>query len=218
MMAAAVRSGHLSACSAFAYACAMPSSEQTIYLHGPSWLAGWLSNHAGAYPHSEERMQLAIELSAMNVAEGTGGPFGAVVVDMQSGRLISAGVNRVIACSASMAHAEMMAITAAQQKLGCFDLAASDTPDCALFTSCEPCAMCFGALPWSGVRHLICAARDGDARAIGFDEGPKMATWRSQLEKRGITIQTDLCRADAVDVLQDYAKTQGVIYNGRHAA
>ncbi len=167
-------------------------------------------------------MQLAIELSAINVAEGTGGPFGAVVVDMRSGRLISAGVNRVVACCASVAHAEIMAMTAAQQKLGCFDLSAStsiasDTPVFGLYSSCEPCAMCFGAIPWSGIRHLGCAARDGDARAIGFDEGPKMTTWRSQLEKRSITVETDLCRADAVGVLQDYAKEQGIIYNGRHA-
>jgi len=195
----------------------MPTDEQSMYLHGPAWLPAWLDAHAACPPESEARMQLAIELSAINVAQGSGGPFGAIVVDMQTGSLISAGVNRVVACTASIAHAEIMAITAAQQTLGCFDLTASEAPVCALYSSCEPCAMCFGAIPWSGIRHLICAARDCDARAIGFDEGPKMAAWRSQLEKRGITVQTDLCRAEAAGVLQDYVNRHGFIYNGRHA-
>jgi len=76
--------------------------------------------------------------------------------------------------------------------------------------------MCFGAVPWSGVRHLVCAARDADARAIGFDEGPKLPNWKDALQERGITVETDICRSDAVEILQHYAGDHGLIYNARH--
>jgi len=191
-----------------------PSVMTTITLDAPAWLIGWQEAHAETYPDIEDRMRLAIELSAINVEQDTGGPFGAIIFNRNSGKLISAGVNRVVACAASIAHAEIMAITAAQQQLGVFDLSAP-IPSCELVTSCEPCTMCFGAIPWSGIRHLVCAARDADARAIGFDEGPKMTTWQQQLESRGITVQTDLCRHDAAAILQHYANHQGPIYNGR---
>jgi len=186
----------------------------TINLTAPAWLHAWQQAHCASYPDIKTRMQLAIELSATNVEQRTGGPFGAIIFNRASGRLISAGVNRVVACHASIAHAEIMAITAAQQQLGHFDLSAR-IPSCELITSCEPCAMCFGAMPWSGIHHLVCAARDGDARAIGFDEGPKMDNWQEQLQTRHISVQTDVCRSDAVAVLQAYAKHQGAIYNGR---
>jgi len=187
-----------------------------ILLSSPAWLTAWLVKHGDSYPNASTRMQLAIELSGLNIEHQTGGPFGAIVFDHTSHRLISAGVNRVASCSASIAHAEIMAITIAQQQLGNFDLSAQGLPDCELVTSCEPCAMCFGAIPWSGIRHLVCAARDADARAIGFDEGTKLSKWKASLRARGISVKTDACRDSAVDVLQDYANHHGVIYNGRH--
>lgn len=73
--------------------------------------------------------------------------------------------------------------------------------------------MCFGAVPWSGVSRLVCAARDDDARSIGFDEGPKTADWQPALEQRGITVVRDLLRKEAVTVLQEYAASGGTIYN-----
>ncbi len=160
-------------------------------------------------------MSLAILLSRLNVENATGGPFGAAIFNMDTHELLSIGMNLVVSSDCSMAHAEMIAISCAQQLLGSFDLGA--TP-CRyeLVTSCEPCAMCFGAIPWSGIRHLACGARDADARAIGFDEGPKMADWKEALESRGITVETDICRQEAADVLQLYAKDRGTIYNGRH--
>ncbi|MDQ6996724.1 MAG: nucleoside deaminase, partial [Mariprofundus sp.] len=142
-----------------------------ILLNSPAWMTAWIAEHGDSYPDTSTRMRLTIELSALNIEHQTGGPFGAIIFDHASHRLISAGVNRVVSCSASIAHAEIMAITMAQQQLGSFDLSARGLPDCELITSCEPCAMCFGAIPWSGIRHLVCAAGDADARAIGFDEG-----------------------------------------------
>jgi tRNA(Arg) A34 adenosine deaminase TadA len=103
----------------------------------------------------------------------------------------------------------------AQQVLGRFDLGGEDQPPYALVSSTEPCAMCFGSVPWSGVRRLVCGARDEDARSIGFDEGPKMLDWASALEERGISVTRDTCRDEAAAVLRDYAEHGGVIYNGR---
>ncbi len=183
---------------------------ESITLTPPAWLHPWLIDHNHACPDIEQRMQLCIELAAENIAQQTGGPFGAIIFDIDSNRPLTAGVNRVVPCAASIAHAEIMAITSAQQQLGEFSLGSGHYE---LATSCEPCAMCFGAIPWSGIRHLICGARDADARAIGFDEGPKMENWQQALEQRGITVATDICRQQAARVLQQYAAGNGTIYN-----
>ena len=78
--------------------------------------------------------------------------------------------------------------------------------------------MCFGAIPWSGVRRVLCGARASDAEAIGFDEGPKPKAWMAALRQRGITVIRDLCRAEAVTVLQQYKRNRGTIYNARNYA
>jgi len=187
--------------------------QSEITLHSPVWLTAWVAAHRDSYAEASTRMRLVIELSAFNIEHHTGGPFGAAIFDMNTHRLISAGVNRVVHCSASIAHAEIMAITHAQQHFGNFDLSAAGLPQCELVTSCEPCAMCFGALPWSGIRHLLCAACDADARAIGFDEGPKLPDWDALLLRRGISVATGMCRSEAVDVLQRYGADNGPIYN-----
>ena len=77
--------------------------------------------------------------------------------------------------------------------------------------------MCLGATPWSGVRHLVCAARDEDARAVGFDEGVKPTLWVGALEERGITVERDVLRQEAADVLREYADRGGEIYNSRRS-
>jgi len=184
-----------------------------IRLDWPAWLPEWLLAHAGSYPDHNARMRMVIELARLNMEQGSGGPFGAAVFDMNTHTLIAAGMNRVIPCGASIAHAEIMAITAAQQLLGSFDLSAPGLPRCELTTSCQPCAMCFGAIPWSGIRQLICGARDTDARAIGFDEGPRHPDWVGELHARGISVKIDVCRHEAVGVLQQYAVHSGAIYN-----
>ena len=127
-------------------------------------------------------------------------------------RLIAAGVNLVVPAHASIAHAEMIALTLAQQRLGTHDL--SET-GCELATSTEPCAMCLGAIPWSGVTRLLCGARDEDARAVGFDEGAKPANWVQELTSRGIEVVRDVLRDEARAVLRDYKQSGGTIYNPR---
>ena len=78
--------------------------------------------------------------------------------------------------------------------------------------------MCLGAIPWSGVRGLVCGARDADARGIGFDEGAKPTDWVEALESRGIRVRQDVCRDEAVAVLREYAENGGPIYNARRGA
>lgn len=191
----------------------MTCAEIRIQL--PEWLRNLTAEISAPYESDESRMRFVIELARLNIENGGGGPFGAAIFDLENHELISAGVNLVVASRCSIAHAEMVAIAMAQLKLGTYDLGAPGMPRLELVSSCEPCAMCFGALPWSGIRHLSCGARDADARAIGFDEGPKMASWREELEGRGITVATDICGDEARAVLNGYAASGGEIYNAR---
>lgn len=160
-------------------------------------------------------MRLVIRLAEMNIEHESGGPFGAGIFESRTGRLVAAGVNRVESANCSIAHAEMLAIAIAQQTLECYDLASQQDAAYELVTSTEPCAMCLGAIPWSGVRSLVCGARDEDARQIGFDEGTKPGNWVQALEKRGISVVQDVLRDEAKAVLVEYYKRGGLIYNAR---
>jgi tRNA(Arg) A34 adenosine deaminase TadA len=115
-------------------------------------------------------------------------------------------VNLVLSSGYSFAHAEMVAIMIAQQLVGDFDLGGEGQPSYELVASTEPCSMCFGAIPWSGVRHLVCGARLEDTEAVGFDEGTKPAEWVRALEERGITVERDVLRDEAASVLREYAE------------
>lgn len=181
----------------------------------PAWLSACIELASSSFASIESRMRLVIGFSRMNIEHGTGGPFGAAVFDADRGTLIAAGVNRVLPLNSSSAHAEMLALACAQAKLGSFDLGAAGLPRCELVTSCEPCAMCFGAIPWSGVRRVVCGATSLDAQRIGFDEGPRHPDWVAELEKRGIDVQCGVCCDAAAKVLADYQAGNGLIYNGR---
>jgi tRNA(Arg) A34 adenosine deaminase TadA len=183
----------------------------------PPWLLQELDgvSETGSFTSAEERMAFVVELSRKNVARGTGGPFAAAVFDAGSGRLIAAGVNMVTRVGLSIAHAEIVALAQAQAVLGGFDLGGAGMPKCELVSSTEPCAMCFGAVPWSGVRSLVCGARDEDARSVGFDEGAKRPDWAESLEERGIAVRRDILREAAAAVLREYAAKGGAVYNGR---
>jgi tRNA(Arg) A34 adenosine deaminase TadA len=157
-------------------------------------------------------MRFVVALATTNVEKGTGGPFGAAVFERRTGQLVAIGVNLVESTNCSHAHAEMVAIANAQQAVGTFDLAAAGIPEHEIVTSCEPCAMCYGAIPWSGVRRVLCGARASDAQAIGFDEGAKPKNWVAELNTRGISVVRDLCRKEAVAVLQHYKADGGAIY------
>jgi tRNA(Arg) A34 adenosine deaminase TadA len=132
---------------------------------------------------------------------------------LKSGRLISVGVNLVESADCSIAHAEMIAIAVAQRVIGSYDLSGEKDIAYQLVTSTEPCAMCLGAIPWSGVRSVLCGARDEDARSIGFDEGHKPPNWVKSLDSRGISVVRDVLREQAKAVLLEYGRRGGLIYN-----
>ena len=183
----------------------------------PEWIDSFLPGDPGYISSIEDRMSFVIEAAQLNVSKGTGGPFAAAVFETESGKLVSLGVNLVTSGGLSILHAEMVAFALAQKKIGSYDLGRYDLPAHELVTSIEPCAMCFGAIPWSGVRRVIAGARDSDARRIGFDEGPKMKEWRSELEKRGIATICDVSREAAAQVLLNYSLKGGKIYNSRES-
>lgn len=184
-----------------------------VELRLPNWIEEMISDRA--YETDEDRMRLAVTLARENVRRGTGGPFGAAVFERETGRLLAPGVNLVTSAGCSVFHAEVVAIMIAQRVIGSFDLGGSDLPDYELIASVEPCVMCFGATTWSGVRRLVCGARDEDAREIGFDEGAKLPDWPSALEERGIAVERDVLRDESVSVLREYAEMGGEIYNSR---
>jgi tRNA(Arg) A34 adenosine deaminase TadA len=186
-----------------------------VKLRLPDWVGELSSAADRRYRTVEDRMRFVVELSRLNVRRGTGGPFGAGIFERESGRLLAPGVNLVVGSGCSVFHAEMVAIMVAQKSLGTFDLGGEALPSYELVASTEPCAMCLGATPWSGVRHLVCGARDEDARAVGFDEGAKMAEWVGSLEDRGISVEPGVLRDEAVAVLREYAALGGEIYNSR---
>lgn len=162
----------------------------------------------------EARMDYVLELVRANVAAG-GGPFAAAVFERTSGLLIAAGANRVVSGRCSAAHAEILALSLAQTKLDTHDLSTDGLPAYELVTSAEPCVMCFGAVIWSGIRSLVCAAFSDDVEAIGFDEGPRPENWMDELEARGIRVTTGLLRDNARALLREYNARNGVIYNAR---
>jgi tRNA(Arg) A34 adenosine deaminase TadA len=177
----------------------------------PDWLAAFVESWDRPLETAEERMRLAIALAAENVHRDTGGPFGAIVLEEESGRLLGAGVNLVTALELSLAHAEMIAVSLAQSAAATWNLGTGAPVQ--LVTSCEPCAMCFGAVPWSGVGSLLWGACKEDAEAAGFDEGDKPADWVQALERRGIATRGDVLREDAAAVLARYARRNGHIYH-----
>ena len=107
-------------------------------------------------------MRKAIALSVENIKKG-GGPFGAVIV--KDGKVIATGVNRVSANTDPTAHAEVNVIRKAAKKLGTFDLAGCD-----IYTSCEPCPMCLGAIYWAHLDKMYYGNSKTDAGNIGFDD------------------------------------------------
>lgn len=177
----------------------------------PDWLEPFLADWRQPLDTDERRMRLAVALAGENVTHRTGGPFAALVVEDGRGRLLGAGVNRVTALGLSLAHAEILALSLAQRAIADWNLGSRGPVQ--LVTTCEPCAMCFGAVPWSGVSSLLWGARKEDAEAAGFDEGDKPSNWIETLTARGIKTTGDVLRAEAVSVLTRYAGGDGAIYN-----
>ena len=167
--------------------------------------------------HLTDRMEFVLDLAMGNVDRGTGGPFAAAVFEQDSGRLISVGVNRVVPENTSLAHAEVLAIGLAQSTLRTYDLGGPSRPRLQLVSSSQMCAMCLGAVVWSGVGEVAYSTTSGDVIAtLGFDEGPTPPDYSHQLALRGISVVAGVMRDQGLEVLRCYVTSGGIVYNAHH--
>ena len=184
----------------------------------PAWAAAELpALRARRLAALEDRMRLVIELARRNFQHDTGGPFAAAVFDDDDGgRLVSIGVNRVVPMRCSSAHAEVMALSLAQQVTGTHDLGGAGQPRHQLVVNWCPCAMCCGAVVWSGIRALVIAGSGAELEQItGFDEGPIHPDWAGELGRRGVAVDDGVLRAETLAMFRDFAASGRPVYNAR---
>lgn len=143
-------------------------------------------------------MQRAMALAIDNVNSGRGGPFGVVIV--KDGRVIATGTNRVTSTNDPTAHAEIVAIREACLALGDFQLTGCD-----IYTSCEPCPMCFGAIYWARPARVFFAATAQDASAAGFDDSFIYEELRHPLSQRKIPTE-QMMREEALAAFDAWRK------------
>ena len=141
-------------------------------------------------------MREAIKLSAESVQSG-GGPFGAVIV--RDGEIIARGENRVTVCNDPTAHAEVSAIREAAARMGTYDLSG-----CEIYSSCEPCPMCLGAIYWARLDRLYYAGTRADAANVGFDDAHIYEELPLDPSQRELPTQT-LLREEAQRVFEAWA-------------
>lgn len=189
----------------------LPSLNLAIAL--PAWI-GALPDLDRPFRTDEDRMRLAIRLSHENVQHETGGPFGAAVFRQSDHALVAVGVNCVERLRNSVLHAEVLALMFAEQAVRSYTLSGHDQPGHELYTSCDPCAMCLGAILWSGVKRVVCGAGRADAERIGFDEGPVFPESYAYLAKHGIRVEHGFLQTEARAVLEQYKEKHGLVYNG----
>ena len=149
----------------------------------------------------EQFMARAIELSIENVQSGRGGPFGAVIV--REGRIVAEGVNGVTLRNDPTAHAEVSAIRDACQKLGVFDLAG-----CEIYSSCEPCPMCLGAIYWARLDRIYYAGTAEDASRAGFDDAFIYGEFRRAAGERKIPMHS-MMRTEAQAAFRAWEERDG---------
>lgn len=141
-------------------------------------------------------MNKAVELSLENMRAGKGGPFGAIIV--KDGKIIGTGANHVTSENDPTAHAEVVAIRDACKNLGNFQL-----DDCIIYTSCEPCPMCLGAIYRARPKAIYYANTRQDAAAIGFDDNFIYQELEKKLNERSLPIY-ELGRKDAIKVFDEW--------------
>src|ERR1700740_1369986 len=147
---------------------------------------------------SADFMRRAIALALENVRSGRGGPFGALVV--KNGRVMAKGTNRVTSTKDPTAHAEIVAIREACRKLGDFQL-----KGCDLYTTCEPCPMCLGAIYWARPARVFYASVAADAADAGFDDAFIYEEMSKQPAARRIPM-TKLLGEEALKVFAEWKR------------
>ena len=185
-----------------------------IELYLPEWIPDFLEDQPDFFLSTKERMKLVLDLTDRQIVEGTGGPFGAAVFELKSGRLIAVGVNLVVATGCSTAHAEVVALSLAQKAVGTHDLGAEGLPEFQIVVNAQMCAMCLGAVIWSGVREVCYAASSQEVEQItGFDEGPLPTNIEGVLRQRGIRLKEGIMVEESKRLLEKYVITGGLVYN-----
>ena len=147
-------------------------------------------------PREEKFMQEAIELSRTGINNNEGGPFGCVIVKGEE--IVGRGNNKVTSTNDPTAHAEVVAIRDACNNLGTFQL-----DDCEVYTSCEPCPMCLGAIYWARPKVIYFANNREDAADAGFDDSMIYDEMAATIEQRKIPIKT-LGRDEAIKVFNEW--------------
>ncbi|KAA9037617.1 nucleoside deaminase [Ginsengibacter hankyongi] len=146
----------------------------------------------------EQFMMEAIALSKKAIENNEGGPFGCVIV--KDNKIVGRGNNRVLFDNDPTSHAEVVAIRDACKNLGTFQL-----DDCEVYTSCEPCPMCLGAIYWARPKIVYYANTRNDAAAIGFDDSMIYDEMNIEPDNRKIPL-TNLCRTDAGKIFEHWFK------------
>jgi guanine deaminase len=147
---------------------------------------------------SAEFMRQAITLALENVRAGRGGPFGAVIV--KDGQVVATGTNRVTSANDPTAHAEIVAIREACRVLGNFQLT-----ECDLYSSCEPCPMCIGAIYWARPSRVFYAGVAADAADAGFDDAFIYEELKEQPAARRIPM-TQMLREEVLPVFVEWKR------------
>ncbi len=151
----------------------------------------------------KEFMGKAISLAMANVVNLKGGPFGAVIV--KDGKIVGNGSNQVTVINDPTAHAEIVAIRDATKNLNTFDLTG-----CEIYSSCEPCPMCLGAIYWARLDKLFYASTKDDAAAANFDDSHIYKEFALQKDERNLhSIQ--MMRDEAVKVFEEWIKSENKI-------
>ena len=190
--------------------------ESHFEVHLPDWAIEENQKLPPCINNLESRMREVIRFSKLNFENETGGPFAAGVFEKATGKVIVIGVNRVLPCNMSSAHAEIVALTLGQQILGTHDLGENAESSYQLVVNARPCAMCFGAIPWSGVVDVVVGASGNQIEKLtGFDEGPIHPDWQAELRRRGIEVTENVLEAEACEVLAAFGKSNATVYNGR---
>ena len=187
-----------------------------VELSLPDWTVAELAKLPDKLESVEDRMREVIRFSRLNFLNDTGGPFAAGVFEKDSGKVVVIGVNRVVPQNMSSAHAEIVTLTMAQKILQTFDLGGQGMPSYQLVVNARPCAMCYGSIPWSGIRSLVVSATDQQVEDItGFDEGPIHPNWQHELRRRDIEVIEDVLVEESNAVLQEFADSDKLVYNAR---
>ena len=176
-------------------------------------LPQWVSEIELSSPFvsDEDMVRFAVFLAGRNVAEGTGGPFGAALFD-EEGELVAMGVNRVVPLRNAFLHAEFVCLCGALERFKAYSLPSSKA--FTLAVSAQPCSMCLGSLIWAGVRGLLIgASKEHTERLAGFDEGPVHPNWKEELASRGISVRDGLLSEEACAVFKTYMEKGGRVYN-----